>query len=71
MILRRLKDGIRSKFSVSVAEVLHQELWQRSVLAVALVACSLSSAREQADSVVEEVSQLAPAELIRQEVEYL
>ncbi len=32
MIVRRLKDRLRSKFNVAVSEVEHQELWQRSQL---------------------------------------
>jgi len=30
MVVRRLKDRLRSNFNVAVAEVEHQELWQRS-----------------------------------------
>ena len=34
MILRSLKDRLRSKFNVSVSEVDHQDLWQRSQVSV-------------------------------------
>jgi uncharacterized protein YlxP (DUF503 family) len=37
MIVRRLKDRLRSKFNVSVSEVDHQDLWQRSQLSVVTV----------------------------------
>ena len=30
MVVRRLKDRLRSKFNVSVSETDHQELWQRA-----------------------------------------
>jgi uncharacterized protein YlxP (DUF503 family) len=36
-ILKSLKDRIRHKFNVSVAEVDHFDLWQRSTIAVAVV----------------------------------
>ncbi|MGQ9602836.1 MAG: DUF503 domain-containing protein [bacterium] len=36
-ILRRLKDRIRNKFNVSVAEVDDFDLWQRATLGVAVV----------------------------------
>ena len=37
-VLNSLKDRIRSKFNVSVADVGEQDTWQRSVLGVAVVA---------------------------------
>ena len=36
-VLRSLKDRLRDQFNVSVAEVEHQDLWQRSRLAVVSV----------------------------------
>ena len=36
-VLNRLKDRIRERFHCSVAEVDHQDLWQRGALGVALV----------------------------------
>lgn len=38
LILNSVKDKIGNKFNVSIAEVEHQELWQRSILGMALVA---------------------------------
>jgi hypothetical protein len=37
LVLKRLKDRIRHKFNVSVAEVGDFDLWQRSTVAVAVV----------------------------------
>ena len=37
-VVKTLTSAIRSKFNVSVAEVDHQELWQRTALAVAVAA---------------------------------
>jgi len=36
-VLNHVKERIRSRFNVSVAEVDHQDLWQRSTLGVAAV----------------------------------
>jgi uncharacterized protein YlxP (DUF503 family) len=36
-VVKGLTEAIRSKFAVSVAEVDHQDLWQRTTLAVAVV----------------------------------
>jgi len=37
-VVRTLSAGIRAKFNVSVAEVDHHELWQRTAIGVAAVA---------------------------------
>lgn len=37
MVLRRVKDLVRDKFNVSVAEVAENDMWQRAVLGLAVV----------------------------------
>ena len=37
LVLKSLKDRIRHRFNVSIAEVDHFDLWQRSTIAVAVV----------------------------------
>jgi uncharacterized protein YlxP (DUF503 family) len=37
-VVKTLTNGIRSTFNVSVAEVDHHDLWQRTAIAVAAVA---------------------------------
>ena len=36
-VLRRLKDRVRNKFNVSIAEVDDHDLWQKATIAVAVV----------------------------------
>jgi hypothetical protein len=36
-VLQSLKDRLRGKFNVAVAEIDHQDLWQRSVVAAVTV----------------------------------
>lgn len=36
-VVKSLKDKLKSRFNVSVAEVNHQELWQRATIAIARV----------------------------------
>ncbi|MBI2265405.1 MAG: DUF503 domain-containing protein [Armatimonadetes bacterium] len=50
-ILRGLKDRIRNKFEVSIAEVGDNHLWQRASLGVACV----SNSKEHANSVISKV----------------
>jgi uncharacterized protein YlxP (DUF503 family) len=37
-VVKTLQGAIRAKFNVAVAEVAHQDLWQRTTLAVSAVA---------------------------------
>jgi uncharacterized protein YlxP (DUF503 family) len=50
--LNRLKAHLRDRCGASVAEVAHQDTWQRSTLAVAVTAGSESRCVEAADNVV-------------------
>ncbi len=50
--LRSLKDRIRSKFNVSVAEVGDNDLWQKSALAVAAVSNDKSHLNQTLDHVL-------------------
>jgi uncharacterized protein YlxP (DUF503 family) len=36
-VLNHVKDRVRSRFNASIAEVDHQDLWQRATLGVAIV----------------------------------
>jgi uncharacterized protein YlxP (DUF503 family) len=49
--LNRTKAFLRDRMGASVAEVGHQDAWQRSTLAVALVAGSAGRCEEAADAV--------------------
>ena len=50
-VLRSIKDRLRSRFNVSVAEINHHDLWQKAEIAVALAACD----REYADRVLQKI----------------
>jgi uncharacterized protein YlxP (DUF503 family) len=49
--LNRVKAHLRERCGATVAEVAHQDTWQRSTLAVALTAGSAGRATEAADNV--------------------
>jgi uncharacterized protein YlxP (DUF503 family) len=70
MVLRRLKDRLGA-FNVSVAEVAHQDLWQRAGLAVAAVAASDDMAEKTLSSVLREIERLEPGLVTQSQVEYL
>jgi uncharacterized protein YlxP (DUF503 family) len=49
--IRPIVDGLRHRFPVSVAEVDHQNRWQRAAIGVAVVASSATQVREVLASV--------------------
>ena len=51
MVLRKVKDLVRNKFNVSVAQVSEDDRWQRAVLGLSLV----GSDRKFAESAMDEV----------------
>ena len=53
-VLKTLSNAIRSKFNVAVAEVDHQDLWQRATIGVAVV----SGERYHARRILHEVEKL-------------
>ena len=52
-VVRKVKDRLRARFNVAVAELDHQELWQRAVVGVV----SISSDQRNLESVLEAVQQ--------------
>lgn len=54
MVVRSLKDRIRHRFNVSIAETRDQDAWTRAELTVALVATD----QRYADSVMSKVDDL-------------
>ena len=65
-IVRRVIDRIRNRFNVSVAEVDHQDLWQRTTVAVAVV----SNDYKFSDSVLTRVVKQVEGDANVQVVEY-
>jgi uncharacterized protein YlxP (DUF503 family) len=70
MVLRRLKDRLK-KFNVAVAEIGHQDLWQRAGLGVVTISSSNAHADRELAAVAEEIERLEPGVMIRTEVEFL
>ncbi len=57
-VLRRLKDRVRNKFNVSIAEVDDFDLWQKATIAVAVV----SRDTKFADKVIQNVLRMMETE---------
>ncbi len=71
MVVQRVKDRLRSKFNVAVAEVDHQELWQRAVLAVASISSSETNLRQVLDGAQAESEHLLGGDLVNATIEIL
>ncbi len=49
--IRSIKDKLRHHFNLSVSEVEHQDLWQRSTLGIAVVGNEYSFVKETLDRI--------------------
>jgi len=67
--LKSLKDRIRSKFNVSVAEVDHNDLWQKASLAVAAVSNDKSYLNQTLDHVLNMVRSVPEVSLLDYHIE--
>jgi hypothetical protein len=70
-VLRPIVDGLRHRMKVSVAEVDHQDTWQRAAIAVALVAESDGHLRELLATVERHVAHAPGIELLDVETAWL
>ncbi len=70
-VIRPIVDGLRHRFRISVAEVDHQDQWQRAAIAVAVVGESEGRVRELLDAVERFVVGAPDVELIGCEVGWL
>ncbi|MFH1025035.1 MAG: DUF503 domain-containing protein [Planctomycetota bacterium] len=67
--LRSLKERIRHRFNVSIAEVEAEDLWQRAVLGVAHVANDADHVRSVLDEVANHCRNAPDAEFVDAEME--
>lgn len=70
-VLKSLKDRLRSRFNVAVAELDHQDTWQRSVVGVVGISAEEGHLAETMGSVLEASEQVLGRSLISHEIEYI
>ena len=68
-VLRSLKDRLRGQFNVAVAELDHQDTWQRSVVGVVTLSNEESHVTESLQHVLAEADRLLGPVLISHSVE--
>ena len=70
MVLRRLKDRLGA-LNVAVAEVAHQDLWQRAGLGIVTVATCGDVAEQTLSAVMHEIDRLEPGLVTYSQIEHL
>ena len=70
MVVRRLKDRLAA-MNVAVAEVAHQDVWQRAGLGIVTVASADKVAEETLNSALREIERLEPGLVTQTQIEYL
>ena len=70
-ILLSVKDRLREKFNVSVAEVGDQDLWQRAVLGMACVANEGAYVNKVLDQAINLLRSIPMIELVKFRIELL
>ena len=69
--VKSLKDRLRSKFNVAVAEIAYQDLWQRGLVAAVTVSGDQARAEQVLQNVEREAASLLGGLLVDATVEWL
>ena len=69
--VRKIQDRLRARFNVAVAELDHQDLWQRAQVGVAAIASDRSVVEKMLQSVEEESYKVLGRDLVGTETELL
>ena len=70
-VLLSLKDRLRDKFNVSIAEVGEQDLWQKAVLGIACVANEGAFVNQVLDQAINVIRSVPTIELVQFRIELL
>jgi hypothetical protein len=70
-VVKGLKDRLRHKFNVAVAEIDYQDLWQRSMMAVVTVSSDHGHAERVLQSVEDEAAALLGPALSQAQVQWI
>jgi uncharacterized protein YlxP (DUF503 family) len=70
-VVKSLKDRLRARFNVAVAETGEQEMWQRAIVSAVTVSSDQKTAEESLQRVEADASGLLGPMLVRSDVEWL
>ena len=71
MVLRKLKDRLRARFNVSVAELDHQDVWQRSIIGIVSISSDQQNLELVLQGVERESANILGGELVAAHTEFL
>ncbi len=71
MVVKAIKDRLRGRFNVAVAETGYQELWQRSVVSAVTVGTEQRGLEGLLDSMARDVENRFASELVDVEIEII
>jgi len=69
--VKSLKDRLRNRFNVAVAEIGYQDIWQRSLISAVTVSGDRARAEQVLQSVEREAANLLGAALVEATVEWM
>ena len=70
-VLRSLKDRLRARFNVAIAELDHEETWQRSQVGIVSLSNDAAHLEQSMQAVFEEAESLLGRELVSHELEMI
>ena len=70
MVLNHIKDRVRQKFNVSVAEIDYQDKWQRSLIGIALVTSRRGHAEEVLTKIFQFLDNSDKYEILKYSIDY-
>lgn len=70
-VVKSLKDRLRARFNVAVAEIGEQEMWQRAIVAAVTISSDQKAAEEALQRVEADASGILGPMLVRSEVEWM
>lgn len=70
-VIKSLKDRLRHKFNVSVAEIDYQDLWQRALVAAVTVSSDRGHGERVLQTVEHEAAELLGPQLVGAVVEWI
>lgn len=68
-VLRSLKDRLRAHYNVAIAELAHQDLWQRSRVGVVTISGDVRHLEESLSQIAAESERMLGRDLVSQETE--
>ena len=69
-VVRKIKDRLRARFNVAVAELDHQDLWQRALLGVVSISSDRKALETLFEAVQRESEKVLDGDLVGTELDF-